>query len=245
MVVASPSFAADLNRSGDGEVGIIDTALVSLHGGTPDGIDDVLLDDDDANDVEPDIIADDSGDDIAASIPAGASTGGIPGDPVGFGARDTQGTGGLSEFQVGQQFQDKEEALLSVKTYSIRRRVQYKVVESDYHKYFGKCKEFGNGCTWFIRISLCQRRDIWEVKPYNGPHTCLATSISNDHRSLDYHVISAFILLMVRADATVCIKVLLNATEAHFGFRLTFRRVWLTKLGDHPRCTSENLSGNH
>ncbi|XP_057719455.1 uncharacterized protein LOC130933864 [Arachis stenosperma] len=70
MVVASPSFAANLNYSGDEEVGITDTAPVSLQGGTPDGIDDVLRDDDDNDDVEPDIIADDSGDDIVGSNPA-------------------------------------------------------------------------------------------------------------------------------------------------------------------------------
>ncbi|XP_057760828.1 uncharacterized protein LOC130981239 [Arachis stenosperma] len=154
---------------------------------------------------------------------------GVPVEPTGFGARDTQGTVGLTEFQVGQQFQDKEEAVLSLKTYSIRRGVQYKVVESDYRQYVGKCYEFGNGCTWLIRLSLWQRKGIWEVKRYNGPHTCLATSISSDHRSLDYHVISAFIMPMVRADASVCIKILLNTTEAHFGFRSTYRRVWLAK----------------
>ncbi|XP_057719314.1 uncharacterized protein LOC130933712 [Arachis stenosperma] len=90
---------------------------------------------------------------------------GVPGQPAGFGARDAEGSAGLTEFQVGQQFLDKEEALLSVKTYSIRRGVQYKVVESDYR----------------------------------------------------------------RADASVSIKVLLNATAAHFGFRPTYRRVWLAK----------------
>ncbi|XP_015965465.1 uncharacterized protein LOC107489211 [Arachis duranensis] len=47
--------------------------------------------------------------------------------------------------------------------------------------------------------------------------------------SMYYHVISAFIMPMVRADASVCIKVLLNATEAHFGFRPTYRRIWLAK----------------
>ncbi|XP_016199285.1 uncharacterized protein LOC107640261 [Arachis ipaensis] len=119
--------------------------------GTPDGIDDALSDDDDTDDVEPDIIADDSGYDIVAS-----NSEGIPGKPIGFGAKDTQGTGGLSKFQ------DKEEAMLSVKTYSIRLGVQYKVVESDYRKYLGKCTEFGNGCTWLIRISLYWRRGIWE-----------------------------------------------------------------------------------
>ncbi|RYR52991.1 hypothetical protein Ahy_A06g027832 [Arachis hypogaea] len=175
---------------------------------------DALLDDDDDDDVESDlIIADDNDDDIV----------GVHGEPIGFGARDAQGTGGLTEFQ------DKEEVVLSVKTYSIRCGVQYKVVEFDYRRYVGKCSEFGNGCTWLIRLSLRQRKGIWEVKRYNGHHTCLTTSISSDHRSLDYHVISAFIMPMVRADASVYIKVLPNAMEAHFGFRPTYRRVWLAK----------------
>ncbi|XP_057740514.1 uncharacterized protein LOC130957687 [Arachis stenosperma] len=74
-----------------------------------------------------------------------------------------------------------------------------------------------------------QRRGIWEVKRYNRPHTCLTTSISSDHRMLDYHVISAFILPKIRVDAAVSIKVLLNATEAHFSFRPTYKRIWLAK----------------
>ncbi|XP_016196753.1 uncharacterized protein LOC107638093 [Arachis ipaensis] len=216
--VASPSFAVDLNGSVGDEVGSFDILPNALQGVPPLGVGDGLLGDAEEDDVEPDMIEDDSGDEE-----------GVSGHSVGFGARDAEGTAGLTEFQVGQQFQDKDEALLSVKTYSIRRGVQYKVVESDYRRYVGKCSEFGNGCTWLIRLSLRQRKGIWEVKRYNGPHTCLATSISSDHRSLDYHVISAFIMPMVRADASVSIKVLLNATAAHFGFRPTYRRVWLAK----------------
>ncbi|XP_020989749.2 uncharacterized protein LOC107471055 [Arachis duranensis] len=170
--VASPSFAVDLNGSC----------------AAPAGVGDEFLDDPEDDDVESDMIADDSGDDVGASEPAGAGGGSssgtqqyppyffsldldamrqevVPGQPAGFGARDSEGSAGLTEFQVGQQFQDKDEALLSVKTYGIRRGIQYKVVESDY------------------------RRD----------------------------------------DASVSIKVLLNATAAHFGFRPTYRRVWLAK----------------
>ncbi|XP_015970326.1 uncharacterized protein LOC107493788 [Arachis duranensis] len=216
------------------------------------GVGEGLCDDPDDDEVEPDIIADESGDDVGASDPirpTGGSSFGThqypphfssldldamrqdehPGQLAGFGARDTEGSADMTEFQIGQQFQDKDDALLSVKTYSIRRGVQYKVVESDYRRYVGKCSEFGNGCTWLIRLSLRQRKGIWEVKRYNGPHTCLATSISSDHRSLDYHVIATFIMPMVRADASVNIKVLLNATAAHFGFRPTYRRVWMAK----------------
>nr|ACN78480.1 putative mutator sub-class protein [Arachis hypogaea] len=216
--VASPSFAVDLNDSVDDEVGSFDILPNALQGVPPVGVGDGLLGDAEEDDVKPDMIEDDSGDEE-----------GVSGHSVGFGARDAEGTAGLTEFQVGQQFQDKDEALLSVKTYSIRRGVQYKVVESDYRRYVGKCSEFGNGCTWLIRLSLRQRKGIWEVKRYNGPHTCLATSISSDHRSLDYHVISAFIMPMVRADSSVSIKVLLNATTAHFRFRPTYMRVWMAK----------------
>ncbi|XP_057762998.1 uncharacterized protein LOC130982881 [Arachis stenosperma] len=250
--VASPSFTVDLNRSVGDEVGEGEYLRTSLQCLVPAEVVDGFLDDPEDDDVEPDMIADDSGDDAGASELAGAGGGsssgtqqypprffsldldamrqeGVPGQPAGFGARDDEGSAGLTEFQVGQQFPDKEEALLSVKTYSIRRGVQYKVVESDYRRYVGKYSEFGNGCRWLIRLSLRQRKGVWEVKRYNGPHTCLATSISSDHRKLDYHVISAFIMPMVRADASVSIKVLLNATATHFGFRPTYRRVWLAK----------------
>nr|XP_025612088.1 uncharacterized protein LOC112705480 [Arachis hypogaea] len=250
--VASPSFAVDLSGNVGEEVRYGEHIPSEVHCPTPAGVGDGLFDDPDDDDVEPDMIADESGDDVGTTVPRRATGGSSSGtqqypphfssldldamrqdenalQPSGFGARETEGSAGMNEFQVGQQFPDKDEALLSVKTYSIRRGVQYKVVESDYRRYVGKCFEFGNGCTWLIRLSLRQRKGIWEVKQYNGPHTCLASSISSDHRSLDYHVISTFIMPMVRADAAVNIKVLQNATAAHFGFRPTYRRVWMAK----------------
>ncbi|RYR62428.1 hypothetical protein Ahy_A04g019992 [Arachis hypogaea] len=106
--VASPSFAVDLNYSGGGEVGIGDIVPTSLQYATPTGMGDALLDDADDDDVEPDMIADDSGNDIGAR--------GVAREPTGFGARDVEGSVGLTEFQVGQQLQDKDEVVLSVKT---------------------------------------------------------------------------------------------------------------------------------
>ncbi|RYQ86099.1 hypothetical protein Ahy_B10g105767 [Arachis hypogaea] len=236
--VATPSFAADLNRNHDGEIGDTrpfgelaiamagtpDVVPVSEQGRVSNGVEDVLRDDDDDDDddddVELDTIADDSDDNIARSNPAGV---------VERLVQELSSTPALFNFGLRCHETAGEEAVLSVKTYSIRRGVECKVLESDYRKYYGKYKEFGNGCTWLIRISFCQRRGILEVKRYNRSHTCLTTLISSDHRMLDYHVISAFILPMIRADAIVSIKVLLNATEAHFDFRLTYKRVWLAK----------------
>ncbi|RYR72220.1 hypothetical protein Ahy_A02g006426 [Arachis hypogaea] len=142
--------------------------------GAPKGVEDALQDDDDDDDVEPaTIAADDSEEETPRTTPpvAGGAFSSVPPHfsaldldamapqedpsvPVGFGTRDSQTTGGVSEFQVGQQFQHKEEVVLSVKTYSIHRGVEYMVLESDHRKYYGKCKEFGSGCVRLIRVSL-------------------------------------------------------------------------------------------
>ncbi|QHO53796.1 Putative mutator sub-class protein [Arachis hypogaea] len=73
--VASPSFAVDLNCSGGREVGVGDIMPTSSQCAAPVGLGNALLDDVDDDDVEPDIIADDSGDDIGASQPAKAGGG--------------------------------------------------------------------------------------------------------------------------------------------------------------------------
>ncbi|RYR73147.1 hypothetical protein Ahy_A02g007477 isoform B [Arachis hypogaea] len=169
--VASPSFAVDLNGTEGDEVVERENLPNALVGVAPVGVGDGFLDDEEEDDVEPDMIDDDSADDIGATGPAlevGGSSSGtqqypphfssldldamrhevVLGHAVGFGARDAEGSTGLTEFQ-------------------------YKVVESDHRRYVGKCSEFGNGCTWLIRLSLRKRKGIWEVKRYNGPHTCL------------------------------------------------------------------------
>ncbi|XP_057740356.1 uncharacterized protein LOC130957520 [Arachis stenosperma] len=80
--------------------------------------------------------------------------------------------------------------MLSVKTYSIRRGVEYKVLESDHRKYYGKYKEFGNG-----------------------------------------------------ADTATSIKVLQNVTEAHFGFRLMYRRITMSGSAAVLRTSPVRVGG--
>ncbi|XP_057745471.1 uncharacterized protein LOC130963364 [Arachis stenosperma] len=175
----------------------------------------------DDSDQEPVDIIGDSDDDTCANPHAqhGPSSSGTQQYPPHFSTLNLEA--------LGQQ--NKDEAVLSVKDYSICRGVEYRVLESDHLKYHGKCKEFGKGCSWLIRKLLRARKETWEVRRYNGPHTCLATSISTDHRQLDYHVICARIFSLVGADAAVTIKVLQQATEADYGFRPSYRKIWMAK----------------
>ncbi|XP_016165280.1 uncharacterized protein LOC107607899 [Arachis ipaensis] len=187
VLVASPSFATDLNRTRDRErvdtgpvvdvaiamAGIDDVLPESRQGRASDGVEDVFQDEDD-DDVEPATITDDSDDKDARNTLAGgggATSSGTPQYPP--------PPGTLFSFGLGCHETVGRTCLL----------------QSDYRKYHGKCKYFSN----------------------------------SDHRRLDYHVISAFILPIIRADAAVSIKVLQNVTETHFGFRPTYRRVWMAK----------------
>ncbi|XP_057747802.1 uncharacterized protein LOC130966996 [Arachis stenosperma] len=156
----------------------------------PDRVENTLCDDD--SDEEPLDIGGDSEDDIPIGAAHGGSGSATQEYPPHLSSLNLEAIGrhqnveatfdgqgmhdgtGLTEFQIGQSFQSKEEAVLSVKDYSIRRGVEYRVMESDSLKYQGRCKEFGNGCTWLIRIVMRKRKSTWEVRRYNGPHTCMA-----------------------------------------------------------------------
>ncbi|MED6143723.1 hypothetical protein PIB30_008670 [Stylosanthes scabra] len=109
----------------------------------------------DDSDDEPAMIEGDSDEDVG-TVPVSREAGSGVGPQDGVSGSYIYGSIGFSvggEFQIGQIFQSKEEALLALKNYSIRRGVEYKVFESDHEKYHDKCKEFGNGCNWLIRVT--------------------------------------------------------------------------------------------
>ncbi|RYR47183.1 hypothetical protein Ahy_A07g033134 [Arachis hypogaea] len=51
-----------------------------------------------------------------------------------------------NEFEVGQQFKKKEEIMLAIKQYCIRRITDYKIVESDQLRYNAQYIAFGPSC---------------------------------------------------------------------------------------------------
>ncbi|XP_015938244.1 uncharacterized protein LOC107463875 [Arachis duranensis] len=73
--VASPSFAVDLNGIVGDEVGTAKLVPTSVQCAAPAGAVNGLFDDLEDDDVEPDMIANDSGGDIGASEPAGGGRG--------------------------------------------------------------------------------------------------------------------------------------------------------------------------
>ena len=58
------------------------------------------------------------------------------------------------EFYSGMIFNDREAVVRAVKNYNISRSVDYKVHESEPLTFYCKCKHFGFGCQWLIRVSF-------------------------------------------------------------------------------------------
>ncbi|MED6145966.1 hypothetical protein PIB30_030050 [Stylosanthes scabra] len=130
----------------------------------------------DDSDDEPQFIEGDSDYDGSPVPPqppqGGTSSSGIQQEMVGLAAVHRSPKGRIfdipAEFQVGQSFHSKDEAVLAVKNYNILQGVEYRVMESDHAKFLEKCKEFGKGCTWLIRLTLRKKKDMWEVRMHNG-----------------------------------------------------------------------------
>ncbi|RYR55987.1 hypothetical protein Ahy_A05g021805 [Arachis hypogaea] len=114
------------------------------------------------------------------------------------------------DFEIGQQF-DNKEVVMAVKMYSIKRAVEYKIVESN---------QFENIC-----IACRQKQEKWEIRRCSGPHSCMQTTLGQDHGRLDSKVIAEHVLSMVKTDPTINIRVLQKAVENHFGYKTSYKKV--------------------
>ncbi|XP_015971265.1 uncharacterized protein LOC107494742 [Arachis duranensis] len=132
---------------------------------------------------------------------------------------------GEMELEIRLKFLNRESAMLAVKNYNIRKSAEYKVVESDQRRYVCRCKQFGDQCRWMVRVAKTKSSRFWEIRKYDGPHSCLASSMSQDHAQLDSNVICQHIFPMVHADATICVKVLQGSVESVYGYKVSYKKV--------------------
>ncbi|MED6148603.1 hypothetical protein PIB30_054679, partial [Stylosanthes scabra] len=78
----------------------------------------------------------------------------------------------------------------------INPAIDYKILESDQLKYTTRCNQHDQGYAWMIRVSYRRKKEIWEVRRYNSPHSCMQTSVGQDHGRLDFKVIAQYIFAM-------------------------------------------------
>ncbi|RYR02854.1 hypothetical protein Ahy_B06g081688 [Arachis hypogaea] len=76
------------------------------------------------------------------------------------------------EFIVGMEFSSREAVIKAMKNYTIRRGVDYRVYESEPMTFYAKCTQYDACCDWLIRVSKMCKKYCWEIRSYNGSHTC-------------------------------------------------------------------------
>ncbi|RYR36057.1 hypothetical protein Ahy_A10g051113 [Arachis hypogaea] len=89
------------------------------------------------------------------------------------------------EFRIGVEYSSRKSVVAAIRSYTIARGVDYEVYESEPQTFYAKCKMYGRGCDWLIRASLIRKKGCWEIRRYNGRHTCTTGVISQDHSKLD------------------------------------------------------------
>ncbi|XP_025670199.1 uncharacterized protein [Arachis hypogaea] len=133
------------------------------------------------------------------------------------------------EFRVRMEFGSRESVISTIKSYAIPRGVDYTVYESEPQTFYVKCKGYGAGCDWLIRASLIQKKACWEIRRYNGKHTCTMGTISQDHAKLDSNTIAEAIRPLVEADPSIKVKSIIAEVQSRFNYTVIYRKAWLAK----------------
>nr|XP_029148359.1 uncharacterized protein LOC114925231 [Arachis hypogaea] len=105
------------------------------------------------------------------------------------------------EFAIGMEFSSREAVMMTMKDYTIRRGVDYRVYESEPLTFYAKCTQYGLGCDWLIR----------------------------DHSKLDSNTIAEAIKPLVEADPSIKVKSVIAEVQSKFNYTISYRKAWLAK----------------
>ncbi|RYR59699.1 hypothetical protein Ahy_A05g025632 [Arachis hypogaea] len=133
------------------------------------------------------------------------------------------------EFSVGMEFGSRESVIFAIKSYTIPRGVDYTVYEFEPQIFYVKCKGFGAGCDWLIQASLIRKKACWEIRRYNGKHTCTVGTISQDHAKLDSDTIVDAIRPLVESNPSIKVKSVIAEVQSKFNYTVSYRKAWLAK----------------
>jgi len=126
-------------------------------------------------------------------------------------------------------FQSKEATVSPIKQYHIDQGFKFVVIESKIDRYVVRCSNYGNDCNWRLRASFSKVRQQWEIKKIEAPHTCLSTTLSQDHINFDSSEIAAIIVNSVKSNPSIPIKSLVAEIKNRYGYSVSYKKAWIAK----------------
>ncbi|KAF7836024.1 uncharacterized protein G2W53_010883 [Senna tora] len=122
-----------------------------------------------------------------------------------FPARNIDG----DELYEGMKFLTKASLRKQVKLYSIKTNTSFVVVKSCSNYKDWRCPYFEKSCAWRLRATQKVNTNHWEIIIYPGKHTCVNTTLTQDHPKLDSDLIASCIVSIVTREPDVSVWLLL------------------------------------
>ncbi|RYR51872.1 hypothetical protein Ahy_A06g026834 [Arachis hypogaea] len=78
-------------------------------------------------------------------------------------------------------------------------------------------------------VSMISKKYCWVIRRYNGSHTCIRATISQDHSKLDSITIVEAIKSLVEVDPSLKVKSVIAEVQSKFNYTVSYRKAWLAK----------------
>ena len=66
-------------------------------------------------------------------------------------------------------------------------------------------------------------------KKIEAPHTCLSTTLSDDHVNLDSNQIVTIVVNLIKANPSIPVKSLIAKIKSRYGYSVTYEKTWMAK----------------
>ena len=101
----------------------------------------------------------------------------------------------------------------------------FSVKESDPACWSVRCKH----CSCHLWASFWATHGLFEFRKDNGPHTCIESTLTQDHEQLDTHVIKKDLKDVVKNDPTIKISSLQQTLYNKYQYWPSYFKVWEVK----------------
>ncbi|KAF7815383.1 uncharacterized protein G2W53_029352 [Senna tora] len=133
------------------------------------------------------------------------------------------------DFRSGLVFTDKEAVQNTLKVFSLKRHVDYRVTR--FAEKFIECKFLHHVtcCKWRARASYRVGLQLWMISRYDSPHNCASTAIAKDYPKLDSDMIARIIADLVANKANIPISLVVETVKKARGFTISYKKAWWGK----------------
>ncbi|CAJ2627913.1 unnamed protein product [Trifolium pratense] len=132
------------------------------------------------------------------------------------------------EIKVGMIFHKKEDCLQAIKSYHIKRSIDFKPKKSDQDRYVIECNQAPQ-CQFSLRASYSKVNKYWKIVRISNTHTCVSSALTQDHKKLDSNMICDNILSFVEDNVTIEVKALVAHIRDLFNYTISYKKAWIAK----------------